>query len=399
MYSIQKKIRKSLSKNMAEISAIKNKLYPEFVYESNPEILKDEVPVFTFHAVNADKFEEQLLFLYNNSYRTLKADELYEFLIGSKPIPEKSVMLTFDDGWKNLYTIAYPLLKKYKMSAVCFLIPGLISLDNKNVSESRVGQRGVDSDILCSWNSIKEMHSSGIIDFQSHSMYHTQIFVSSAIDDFFYPTFDNYPYNFNIPLLRIDGTENISRETWLGTPIYKHASKFAGKKRYFDDQNLREYCIEYVRMNGSKDFFKNPNWRKKLFARVQVFNNNHKNTGYFETEKEYNENIFNDFSESKEAIEKQLPGKLVNHFCYPWWEGSMPAVEASKKAGYLSNFWGVFEDKSTNRTGDDPFKISRILLDDYIFRLPGKGRKSIINIYKERFFGNLNKLKKNIINF
>ncbi len=391
-----KKIKKSYSKNIPEINALVKKRYPEFIYQSNPKTLKDEIPVFTLHTILPDIFEEQLYFLSNNDYTTLNSDEFYDCITGVKPIKERSILLTFDDGWKNVYTHSYPLLKKFGMKAVCFLIPGLVDIiyENKSLDNS---ERGPNSTILCDWDEIKEMHQSGVIDFQSHSMYHNLIFTSPIISDFFYPSYESFAYNFNIPLYRVDGLENLSRETQLGTPLYKNASKFAGKRRYFDDKNLREYCVEYVQVNGGKDFFEIPNWRRKLFAKVQEFNNKFKNTGYFESEDEYNENLFYDFSESKKAIEKQLPGKVVNHFCYPWWAGSESAVTASKKAGYLSNYWGVFEDKRTNRANDDPYKISRILLDDYIFRLPGENRRSLFDIYQNRFLGNFNNFVRKIL--
>ena len=395
MYSVLKKLKKSYQKNVPEFLALKKKMYPEFIYEGNPKTLKDEIAVFTLHSVLPHKFEMQLEFLYNNGYRTLAADELYECLIGEKQIPERAVVLTFDDGWKNVYTEAYPLLKKYNMSAVCFIIPGII--DNKQISNNEkinLNERGPNSDTLCSWSEIKEMHESGIIDFQSHSMYHNRIFVSNVIDDFFYPAYDSYACNLNIPIYSVNNSDNVSRETKLGTPIYRYSSKFSGKQRYFDDQNIRDKCIEYVKLNGGEEFFTDNNWRKKLFSHVEEYRMKYNDSGHFQDEENYRESLFNDFSESKILIENELPDKTVNHFCYPWWEGSETALSVSKEAGYLTNFWGVFPDRRTNRCGEDPYKISRILTDDYIFRLPGQGRKSLLTIYEERFFGNSNRFIK-----
>jgi hypothetical protein len=66
-------------------------------------------------------------------------------------------------------------------------------------------------------------------------------------------------------------------------------------------------------------------------------------------------------------------------------------MELSKKAGYLTNFWGIDKERRTrNRVGDDPYKISRFLSDEYIFRLPGEGRKTLRKIMEEKFLHNYN---------
>ena len=109
----------------------------------------------------------------------------------------------------------------------------------------------------------------------------------------------------------------------------------------------------------------------------------------FESEEEQKENIFTDLLESKRVMEKVLVGKIVNHLCYPWWAGSSLSMEISKKAGYLTNFWGIDEKRrSTNRVGDDPYRVSRFLGDDYLFRLPGEGRKSLRKILEEKLLMN-----------
>lgn len=392
IHTAYKKLKKNYSKNLPEILALKNKQYPDFVFERNPKTLKDEIPVFTLHSVEPNRFEEQLRFLSKNSYQTLTADEFYECIIGSRPIPERSVLLTFDDGWKDLRTVVYPLLKKYGLRAVCFIIPGLILEGNGN-GPTAISEKGAsasnhdfnsDSDPLCNWHEIREIHENGVIDFQSHSMYHNLIFVSSIVEDFYYPSFDSYARNLNVPLYRINGKENISRCAELGTPIYKYTSRFSGKMRYFDDEKLRNKCVEYVKLNGGEDFFRDYGWRKKLINLILDYREKYGDSGYFEGEEELRKNLYDELLESKLTIERKLPGKVINHFCYPWWEGSDIAVEMSKKAGYLTNFWGVLPRRRTNRCGDDPYRIARLLSDDYIFRLPGDGRDSLLRVIGEK---------------
>jgi len=241
------------------------------------------------------------------------------------------------------------------------------------------------------------MHISGVVDFQSHSMYHKLIFISSIVEDFFYPSFNSFAMNLNVPLFRINGEENISRHAKLGTPIYKHASRFSAKKRYFDDENLRNECTQYVRLNGGEEFFKSNNWRKKLFSLVEEYRMEHGDLGYFEDEEILRESLFIEFRESKQMIEKNLYGKIVNHFCYPWWQGSDIASKISKQAGYLTNFWGILSDRRTNRYGDDPYRIVRLLSDDYILRLPGEGRKSFLKVVQEKISSNYSRFSNQLV--
>ncbi len=396
-----KKLKKSYSKNLPEVLALKRKQYPQFVFESNPKTLKDEIPVFTLHSVYPDRFEEQLQFLNKNNYKTLTADEFYECITGSKTIPERAILLTFDDGWKNLYTVVYPLLKKYKMFAVCFIIPGLVSLygeneEELNKSKPKSEERIRDSQTLCNWGEIKEMHESGVIDFQSHSMYHDLIYTSRNIEDFFYPDFDDYPLNINVPIYIEDRKENISRNASFGAPIYRNTSRFAGKKRYFDDENLRNECIEYVALQGGVNFFRKNSWRKELLNIVRNYKEKYPESGYFENDAELRESLFFELKESKVIIEEKLAGKMVNHFCFPWWIGSDLASEVSKEAGYLANFWGVLPKKRTNKRGDNPYRVSRLLSEDYIFNLPGDGRKSLSKVLQEKFLLNQKRFKEKL---
>jgi len=387
MSSIYRKLKRSYLKNFPELFALIRGFYPEFVLERNPKTLRGQVPVFTLHSVEQDRFEEQLEFLYRNGYQTLVADELYECVIGERAIPERSVVLTFDDGWRSLRTVAYPLLRKYGFRAVCFLIAGLVRDGGENSGRIVDGSIKGDKEELCSWCEVREMHESGIVDFQSHSMYHGLVFVSPRVEDFFHPFFDSFAMNLNVPIFKKDGVENVFRQIQLGTPIYGCASRFSGKRRYLDDEELRNRCIEYVSLNGGREFFRDSGWRGKLKKIIYEYRQNYGDRGCFEGEDELREGIYTELVQSKRAIESRL-GKTVNHFCYPWWEGSKIAVEESKRAGYLTNFWGILPGKRTNRCGDDPFRIVRILSDDLIFRLPGEGRKSLFRIFRDRFLLN-----------
>lgn len=406
--SLLLKLKKSYQKNLPELNAYRKKLYPDFVLSQTVKTIKDEIPVFTFHSVKPVEFERQLQFLVKNEYKTLKADEFYEMIAGEKPIPERAVLLTFDDGWGSLWSYAYPLLKKYGMHGICFIIPGIIQEGDKRYAnledvweEKILPNELIDRDNsreqpYCTWQEIREIGNNGAIEFQSHTMYHSLIFTSPEIIEFFNPSFDSYVGNHNVPIVRSNGIDNWSREVDWGTPIYTNIPRMGGKRRYFDDETLRQQCIDFVRDRGNKDFFTKTNWKQQLRGYVEDYKDKHGEKGYYESDRDLREGIYADLLESKDLIEKKLPGTKVTHLCYPYYVRSQVAIEVSKEAGYLCNHWGFFEEKRSNQRGDDPYSIVR-LSEEFIFRLPGEGRKSLPELIFERIAKNYRRFLGNVI--
>lgn len=74
-----------------------------------------------------EDFEKQMAYLKEKGYTSLTLSELYDFLARKKDVPAKSVVITFDDGYKDNYVEAYPILKKYNFTAVSFIITGYVT--------------------------------------------------------------------------------------------------------------------------------------------------------------------------------------------------------------------------------------------------------------------------------
>lgn len=67
-------------------------------------------------------FEEELAYLAGAGYHSVSMDELVSHMTKGTPLPPKPVVLTFDDGYADFYTTAWPLLKKYKLGATAYLV-------------------------------------------------------------------------------------------------------------------------------------------------------------------------------------------------------------------------------------------------------------------------------------
>lgn len=125
------------------------------------------IPVLCYHDVNPaqsnelllapEKFKEQMKYLKDNGYLPLTLDELYSFLRENKPVPEKSVVITFDDGYRSNYTYAYPILKELGFKATIFVISDFI-----------------DNDLYMTKTQLKELSDYGL-DIESHTAKHEDL--------------------------------------------------------------------------------------------------------------------------------------------------------------------------------------------------------------------------------
>ncbi len=342
------------------------KYYPPFVYSPAGSFSMKGVPVFIFHSVEPARFEDQLKFLSGNGYHTPSIGEFYEYISGKLALPHRSALLTFDDGDITLYDTAYPLLRKYGLRAVCFICPGLISGEKRENAGSP----------FAVWDEIAEMEKSGAVDFQSHTLNHERIFTGDKIVDFLNPSSFNEKLGLSIPVVRSGG--GFFRLASPGSPLYETDSRMSESLRYFDDEELRQRCVDYAARRGGGEFFSRRGWRRELYGfagRVVK----ERRGGYFEDEARRRDEILHSLSESKKLLGEKL-GKNVSHLAYPWGCGGKTSVELSRKAGYLTNFWGPLRRARISLPGINPYYIPR-LKDDYLFRLPGRGRKSIAEIF------------------
>jgi hypothetical protein len=256
------KVRGIARKNN-DLLQILSRRYPRFILNDSQEY-PAEIPVFTFHQETVNELEAYFGYLCENGYRTLTADELHARLVSGDRGTGKEVVLTFDDGASSFWSVVYPLLKKYGLTVVAFIVPGLI-YDQTTGTGWEAGKTA-----LCSWSEIQAMHESRLIDFQVHSLYHHSIFVSSRVIGYVAPTSSlSFLEGYLFPIQETEQRVVFPDELPLGTPLYESFSRFGAMPRYFDSESLREACCEFVRNQGGSAFFRRKYWRSELekFAR------------------------------------------------------------------------------------------------------------------------------------
>ena len=94
--------------------------------------ISTQVPILMYHHLSEDvtnsemvspeQFEVQIRALSEAGYTGVSFDELQAYVLRGEPLPEKPVVITFDDGYRSNYTLAYPILQKYGMKATIFAI-------------------------------------------------------------------------------------------------------------------------------------------------------------------------------------------------------------------------------------------------------------------------------------
>src|SRR3990172_10658445 len=124
--NIKANVYDSYRKNKDDFRAFLFRIYPEFIYKEVEKIPLEEIPVFTFHSVEPETFEEQIRYLAENRYRTVTGDKFFEIITGKVKNEENTIVLTFDDGVGSLWSVVYPVLKKYGLSAISFILPSRI---------------------------------------------------------------------------------------------------------------------------------------------------------------------------------------------------------------------------------------------------------------------------------
>jgi len=114
------------------------------------------------YTVLKDELTDDLEYLKRNGYKTVTVEDLINYVNGEGSLPEKPVMLTFDDGFESFYTLVFPMLRQYNMRAVVSVI-GSVTEKYSQINDHNINYSNLN------WSEIIELHESGLVEFQNHS--------------------------------------------------------------------------------------------------------------------------------------------------------------------------------------------------------------------------------------
>jgi len=126
------------------------------------------IPILTYHrfsndcssplCVRSSIFENQMKYLKENDFHIISPEQLLAFLEYKQGLPKKSVLITMDDGYRSVYEIAYPILKKYGFTATLFIYTNFVGVSNMAIT----------------WDQLKELKANGF-SIGSHTISHSDL--------------------------------------------------------------------------------------------------------------------------------------------------------------------------------------------------------------------------------
>ena len=217
----------------------------EIIYTSK------EVPILCYHGVldvpwgitdlfvRVNDFEAQMQYLSENGYTPIFVSEIEEANRYEKPI-----IITFDDGYKDVYTNAYPILQKYKLKANVYMISGWIGGDVYMTSDMTI-----------------EMSNSPLIEIGSHTVSHKAL-ANLSNSDIEYEVSESKKtleamLNKEVKVIAYPTGSFDERVTSITSKYYQYGlSTIDGKE---NTSNLNTYTLKriYVHRNYSLEQFKN----------------------------------------------------------------------------------------------------------------------------------------------
>jgi len=137
------------------------------------------VPVLMYHTLDAevspistppDLFAQQMRWLSDHGYGVIRLREVIQCLRNGSPLPGRSVVITFDDGFESVYRTAFPILSRLNFPATIFLVTAYCGQSSGWPDEAP----GIPSYPLMSWAQICELDRSGM-EFGAHGVHHRRL--------------------------------------------------------------------------------------------------------------------------------------------------------------------------------------------------------------------------------
>lgn len=265
-------------------------------------------------------FEWEMKYL-KKRYQILSLINIIDYINGDLTLEKPGVAITFDDGWFDNFVYAYPVLKKYGLKATIFVSTGKIRIDNivrptlgdlsiDNLQKPQGAKEGFTDSLygnlneFLSWEELRVMQRSGVIDVQSHGVEHRRTFCGDE---------PKGTATGNVSWSVLSASPDIKE----GMPIYSVRSALAARSYY-------------------PDFSGGP--------------------GRWETEDDMRKRILGELVESRDRIHSEIGVKPL-HFCWPWGQYSDIGIELAKDAGYNA----CYTTKAGSvATGTDRYGIPRV---------------------------------------
>lgn len=137
----------------------------EFTVLSYHEVAPKGETLDSTYTVSPEHFKEQVEWLIQNGFHFISVQDILDYRLHDKKLPDKAVLMTFDDGYQSVYTNAFPLMKHHRIPFVIALVGSWMKTEDK---VDFAGHK-IDRDKFMSQKAIQEMVASGLVEVASHS--------------------------------------------------------------------------------------------------------------------------------------------------------------------------------------------------------------------------------------
>lgn len=119
-------------------------------------------------AVDAGALVKQFEWLRGNGYTPVSLDDIINARNGGKPLPEKAVLLSFDDAYRSFYTRVYPLLREFRYPAIVGVV-GKWADTGRGEPAPAADKAATPDSLFATWPQLREMAASGLVEMASHT--------------------------------------------------------------------------------------------------------------------------------------------------------------------------------------------------------------------------------------
>ena len=114
------------------------------------------------YTVTTEEFENDIKLIISKGYTAVSVSELIDYVYNGKALPEKSIVITFDDGFESYQALAFPVMARYNIKSTVFIIGSAADLYTK-INDHNINYSNLN------WQAVKELQSSPLCEIGSHT--------------------------------------------------------------------------------------------------------------------------------------------------------------------------------------------------------------------------------------
>ncbi len=316
------------------------------------------IPVLTYHSVDpGERISPACL---AGHLETLVRLSLPTLLPSELDRPSRGCLLTFDDGFADLWTHGLEVLERHGVRAVVFAIPsrageGPVRPRGRPAWAGRA--EGAHAEAACDggphpgflrWSELAALEASGLVEVQSHSWGHAMGWVSNEIVGFHLGRFGRA--HWSLP-------QCTGGDLRLGVPLYRRGSALA-HRLYRDDPALRDHLAGWLDARGGEGYVAERGAEavtRELREELDRYRSRHGDRGGWESEGERERRTVEDLARARQALESRLGGRR-DHLALPWGQYDAVTLECARRAGVRRVFT---LDRRPNPAGRVGFLVHR----------------------------------------